>query len=304
MVRGGCKRSLGSREQRSPKDFCTDQKALLLQCSPISQQCKRFILLIGSKRSVAPSPNHFWAIFPFRAISQVCGFPKLALEARSDMLSELPDIVWFRPWSGLARVLQRLAEPIGAWATNRTKWSCLLLPEKGENQMTNWSIMPCGKSRGGKVTLDITRFFAPSWPWATSFLQLPNSPPIHLHRGLFGAHLQCEWAWPPGADAKSHVRSQGLPRAFSKWTAYRQINVASALLGDVLNCLYTERIHGKPSPTLGIRKTQSKIRGWLTVSLDAQIASDFTSNPLAIWTRSDSDHCNTSCDVFPKSQQI
>ena len=34
-------------------------------------------------------------------------------------------------------------------------------------------------------------------------------------------------------------------------------------------------------------------------SLDAQIASDFKSNPLAISNRSDSNHCDFSCDFYP-----
>ena len=34
------------------------------------------------------------------------------------------------------------------------------------------------------------------------------------------------------------------------------------------------------------------------LSLDTQIASDFKSNPLAIWNHSDSNHCDFSCDFY------
>ena len=70
MLRGGCKRSFGSREQRSPKSLLHHPKLLLHRCKMgfwVVQKTFRRPLLPGSKRPFAPSPKHFWGIFPFRS---------------------------------------------------------------------------------------------------------------------------------------------------------------------------------------------------------------------------------------------
>ena len=81
VLRGGCKRSFGPREQRSPKSllhhpkphFAPEQKQFW-----VVPKTFRRPLLPGSKRPFAPSPKHFWEFslfgqFPRPAASQ--GFP-------------------------------------------------------------------------------------------------------------------------------------------------------------------------------------------------------------------------------------
>ena len=70
--------SFGPTEQRSPKSLLHHRNPLLHRCNPISHQCKK-LLLAGSKRPFAPSPNHFRELrtVTFRAISQVRSFPSL-----------------------------------------------------------------------------------------------------------------------------------------------------------------------------------------------------------------------------------
>ena len=72
VVRGGCKRSFGPREQRSPKSRLHNPRPSLCRCKPILHRCKG-LLLLGSNDLLHPSLTTFWN-FPFQTISMVHGF--------------------------------------------------------------------------------------------------------------------------------------------------------------------------------------------------------------------------------------
>ena len=79
VLRGGCKRSFGPREQRSPKSLLHHPKPIFAPVAKavvgLVQKTFRRPLLPGSKRPFAPSPKHFWEFplfgqFPRPAASQ------------------------------------------------------------------------------------------------------------------------------------------------------------------------------------------------------------------------------------------
>ena len=71
------------REQRSPKSLLHHPNPLLHRCNPISHQW-RGLLLAGSKRPFAPSPNHFRELSVFGQFPRSADFPRL--ECKEDSI--------------------------------------------------------------------------------------------------------------------------------------------------------------------------------------------------------------------------
>ena len=76
VVRRGCKRSFGTREQKSQKGLLNHQNLVLHRCNPAFHRCKR-VCPDCTQRPFAPSPNHFGAISLNPVICQDHSFPTL-----------------------------------------------------------------------------------------------------------------------------------------------------------------------------------------------------------------------------------
>ena len=74
VLRGGCKRSFGPREQRSPKSLFHHPKLLLHRRKMGLHRCKR-LCAPWVQKTFCTLPEALLGIFPFRSISQARSFP-------------------------------------------------------------------------------------------------------------------------------------------------------------------------------------------------------------------------------------
>ena len=93
VLRGGCKRSFGTREQRSPKSLLHHPNLLLHRCKMGLHRCKRLCAPWGSKRPFAPSPKALLGIFPVRPISQARSFPTPMSKER-EQINKITFLEW------------------------------------------------------------------------------------------------------------------------------------------------------------------------------------------------------------------
>ena len=118
VVRRGCKRCFGPREQRSPKSLLHHQNRVLHRCNSLLHQCKR-TLALGAKKTLAPSPNHFWEFSIFKPSPRTFGSQCLSLNLLKWRFTILrSDNLHLKLWEKCLKHLEKLSQltsPSGAY---------------------------------------------------------------------------------------------------------------------------------------------------------------------------------------------
>ena len=93
VLRGGCKRSFGPREQRSPKSLLHHPKPLLHRCKMGFGWCKRLfghLCFLGPKDLLHP-PLSTFGIFPFSVNFSGPQLPNLSVKSPASFCPRIPE---------------------------------------------------------------------------------------------------------------------------------------------------------------------------------------------------------------------